>query len=398
MALQTGIDLVVAYKKETTFGTLPTNDSTAKQLRRLSFSLGLTKDAIRSAELRADKQRTAIRHGMRKVAGDVQGELSLGTYADLIGSGLRRDFAAVSSLAALTNITAAAVAPQFVRATGSWITDGLRVGMTIRMTGWTTTGTANNSKNFTIIALTATNMTVAETVAAKASGDSVVVSIPGKSSYVPLTGHTNDSYAFEQWAPSAAQSRRFLGCRVGGLSFEMPPNDKATFTATMSGQDRSQAGAQYFTSATAAGTAQMQTGLSGSLFVNGVQVAILTAFSLKTNNNLETQPVVGAAISPDVFQKGIDVSGSFSVLWQDSTFDGYFDSETEVPIVVQLRDSTASATDFINFCLPAVKVAGGSVPDGEGALVQSFEFVASVGAGTNGYQATTLFIQDSLAA
>lgn len=398
MALQTGIDLVIAYKKEATFGTLPANDSTAKQLRRLSFGLSLTKDAIRSAELRADKQRTAIRHGMRKVAGDVQGELSLGTYADIMGSGLRRDFAAVASLSALTNVTAAAVAPQFVRATGSWITDGLRVGMTIRMTGWTTTATANNSKNFTIIALTATDMTVAETVAAKASGDSVVVAIPGKATYIPLTGHTNDSYAFEQWASSAAQSRRFLGCRVGGMTFDMPPNDKASFTASFTGQDRTSAGTQYFTSATAAGTAQMQTGLSGALFVNGVQVAILTAFQLKTANNLETQAVVGANITPDVFQKAIDVSGSFSVLWQDSTFDGYFDAETAVPIVVQLRDSTASAADFINFCLPAVKVAGGSVADGEGALVQSFEFTASVGAGTSGYQATTLFIQDSLAA
>ena len=397
MSLQSGADLIIAYKKEATFGTLPTNDSTAKQLRRLKFGLSLTKDAIRSAEIRGDKQRPPIRHAMRKVGGQVEGELSLGTYCDFIGSGLRRDFAAVSSLGALTTVTAAATAPQFVRAAGSWITDGLRVGMTVRMAGWTTTATSNNSKNLTIVALTALNMTVVETVVAKVSGDSIVVSIPGKSTYIPLTGHTDDSYAFEQWAPTAVQSRRFLGNRVGGLTFNMPPNDKATLSVDFMGQDRASAAAQYFTAAAAASTVQMQTGLSGVLYVNGAAVAILTAFSLKTNNNLETLGVVGSNLTPNVFQKSIDVSGSFSVLWQDSTFDGYFDSETQVPVVVQLRDSTSSACDFINFCLPAIKVSGGDVPDAEGALVQSFEFAASVGDGTSGYQATTLFIQDSLA-
>ncbi len=397
MALQDGTGVIYAYKKESTFGVLPTNDSTAKQLRRTSFGVSLTKEAIRSAEIRRDRQRPAIRHAMRKVAGPVEGELSLGTYADFIGSSLRRNFAAVASLAALTTVTATVGAPQFVRASGSWITDGLRVGMTIRMTGWTTTAVANNSKNFTIIALTALQMTVAEAVAAKAAGDSVVVSIPGKCSYVPLTGHTNDSYSLEQWAPDAAQSRRFLGCRVGGLKISLPPNDKAMLSVDFMGQDRAKAASQYFSAAAAAGTSQMQTGLTGSLYVAGVQVAILTAFELSLTNGLETKGVVGSNLTPEVWQGTVEASGSFSVLWQDATFDGYFDDETDVPIVVQLRDSSASAADFMNIVLPSLKLAGGDLPDGERALVQSFQFSAAVGSGANGYEATTLFIQDSLA-
>jgi len=399
MPLQTGSNLVIAYKKEATFGVLPANDATAKVLRRTKFGLALKKDMIRSAEIRRDQQRPAPRHAMRKVDGPIEGELSLGTYAPFIASALRRDFAAVSSLSALTNVTASATAPQFVRATGSWITDGLRVGMTVRCSGWTAGGTANNSKNFTIIALTATNMTVLETVAAKASGDSVVFSIPGKVTYMPLTGHTNDSYAFEQWASDATQSRRFLGCRVGGIEFNMVFNDKVGVTFPFTGQDRVTPvpTTQYFTSATAAGTTQMQTGLSGSLIVNGVAVGILTAFSLKTSNNLDTKGAVGSNITPDVFQKSMDVSGSFSVLWQDGTFDGYFDLETSVPIVVQLRDSTSSTSDVMNIAIPANKIAGGDVGDEEGSLIQSFDFTASVGDGSNGYEATSLWIQDTLA-
>lgn len=397
MPLQTGTNLVIAYKKEATFGTLPANDATAKQLRRVSFGLSLKKDAIRSAELRRDQQRAATRHAMRKVDGAISGELSLGTYADFIGSGLRRSFATVAALSALTNVTASATAPHFVRAAGSWISDGLRVGMTFRWTGWTAGGTANNAKNYTIIALTATNMTVAETVAAKASGDSVVATPVGKSTWIPLTGHTNDSYAFEQWAPDATQSRRFLGNRVGGLDFSLPPNDKAALTVNLMGQDRSTAGTQYFSAATAAGTAQMQTGLSGSIWINGTAVGLLTGFQLTTTNNLEVQGVVGSNLTPDVFQGAVDVSGSFSVLWQDGIFDGYFDAETSVPIVVQLRDTISGTTDLMNLVLPACKLSGGDLPDGERALIQSFQFTASVGDGSNGYEATTLLVQDTLA-
>lgn len=394
--LQTGVGLLLAYKKETTYGTLPTNDSSAKYLRRLKFGISMKKDSIKSAEIRTDYQRPSSRHAMRKVDGNIECELSLGSYADFIGSTLRRDFAAVSSLGALTNVTAAATAPHFVRASGSWISDGLRVGMTVRMTGWTTTATANNSKNFTIVALTATNMTVMEVVAAKASGDSVVVSIPGKVTYIPTTGHTNDSYAFEEWAPSAVQSLRFLGVKIGGFDIKLPPNDKATLTLMAMGQDRTDSTTQYFTSASAASTTQMQTGLSGRVIVNGVQYGVVTDFSLSVNGNLSTRGVVGSNITPDVFRRAIDVSGSISVLWDDSAFDDLFDSETKAPMIVQLFDSSGSASDFMNICLPNTLFSGGDMPDDEGEIVQTLNFEASIGALT-GYETTSVWIQDSLA-
>ncbi len=395
--LQTGTGLVIAYKKESTFGTLPTNDSSAKQLRRVKFDLSLKKDMIRSNEIRTDRQRPAGRHAMRKVDGSIGGELSLGTYADFIGSALRRDFATVSALSALTNITAAATAPHFTRASGSFITDGLRVGMIFRMSGWTTTGANNNSRTYTIVALTATQITVAETVAAKASGDSVVITPAGKVSYVPLTSHTDDSYAFENWAATVSQSLRFLGQKVSSVSIDMPPNEKVMVDFGFMGQDRAKSTTQYFTSATAAGTSQMQTGLSGAIYINGTATAVLTGFKLQIEGGHEVQGVVGSNLTPDVFAGSVDVSGSFSVLWSSGTFDDLFDAETEVPIVIVLRDSTSAATEAMSITIPYAKLSGGSQPDAEKAIVQSFDFVARVGDGTSGYQATTLQIQDTLA-
>lgn len=400
MALQTGVSRVIAYRKETAYGTLPANDASAKKLRRVNFGLGLKKDLIKSEELRTDYQRPAGRHGMRKVDGAIQGELSLGTYADFIGSALRKVFTAVSSLAALTNVTAAVSAPQFTRAAGSWITDGLRVGMIVRMAGWTTTGTANNSTNYTIIALTATQITVAETVAAKASGDSVVVSIPGKVSYAPTTGHVDESYAFEDWAPSVTQSLRYLGNKPATIDLDMPPNDKVGISIAFMGQDRVSPvpTSQFFTNATAAGTSQMQTGLSGAVYVNGIAQGSITAFKLKIDGDPEVRGVVGAKISPDVFLGAIDVSGSMSVLWSSGTIDGYFDLETEVPVVIKLLDTTSATSDFMTITLPFCKLSGGDLADNPKAIVQSFDFSARVGADTSlGYEATTIMVQDSLA-
>lgn len=397
MTLQTGVALDIAYRIETTAGTLPTNDSTAKKLRRVSFGLGMKKDAIQSNEIRKSRQKSAPRHAMRKVDGAIQGELSLGTYADFIGSACRRNFAAVSSLSALTNVTAAAAAPQFVRASGSWITDGLRVGMTIRQSGWTAPATANNSKNFTIIALTDTDMTVFETVTAKASGDSVVVSIPGKVTYAPLTGHVENSYSFENYAADAVQSLRFLGNKVTSLDIDIPPNEKASITMNFMGLDRAKSTTQYFTSASAAGTSQMQTGLSASLYLAGLPVLVLTDFKLSMTLDGETKGVVGSNVTPDVFLGSLAASGSFSVLWKDGTCDDYFDAETPVSLVIQLRDTTSTSTDFMNICIPACKLSGGDQPDNEKAIVQNFNFTPYEGDGTSGYQATTIQFQDSLA-
>lgn len=398
MPIQIGVGLQVAYRKETAYGVLPVNDAQAKDLRRTKSGLTLAKDAIRSEEIRPDYQVVDMRHGMRKVEGPLDGELSLGTYADFIGSAVRRLFAAMTFAGgALTNITAAATAPHFVRAAGSWITDGLRVGMTIRMSGWTTTATANNARNYTITALTATQMTLAEPVVAKAAGDSITITIPGKGTFVPTSGHVNESYAIEHWAPDAGHSQRFLGCRVNTVGLNMPPNEKATISIGFMGRDRVTAATEYFSSAVAVGTNGIQTGLSGLLLVNGTAVGLLTSLSINLNNNCTTQGVVGSNTTPDVFPGRCDVSGSFSVLYDSATFDGFFDSEAQLSLIVKFNNDTGIGTDFMTLVLPRIKLAGGQMQDSQQAIVQSFEFTGLRGDGSNGFESTTLWLQDSLA-
>jgi hypothetical protein len=88
MAYQSGRQIEVAYAVETTYGTLP--DATpAKVFRPNAGNLSLGIEPIRSNENRRDGMMTRGRHGTRSVTGQYSGDLSVGSYDDLIEAVLR---------------------------------------------------------------------------------------------------------------------------------------------------------------------------------------------------------------------------------------------------------------------------------------------------------------------
>jgi hypothetical protein len=87
MTIATGSRHNLAYIAETTFGTTPTTP-VMQNLRHTGTTLGLSKDAIESEELRDDRQIAHFRHGNKNVSGDVNFELSYGTFDDFIEAAL----------------------------------------------------------------------------------------------------------------------------------------------------------------------------------------------------------------------------------------------------------------------------------------------------------------------
>ena len=75
MAISKGTSKVVAYKKESAWGTLAGNTS-GKLLRRVTASFNLTKETYESGEIRTDRQIADFRHGVRSADGSLNGELS----------------------------------------------------------------------------------------------------------------------------------------------------------------------------------------------------------------------------------------------------------------------------------------------------------------------------------
>jgi hypothetical protein len=389
MAIQTQVLTKVIRKKETAFGVLPAAAG-AREFRKVSDSIALKKNKIQSAAIQTNAQRPMARHGGRTVDGNIGVELALGLIDSELASVVRRDWTAVAPLAGLT-VTASVAAPNFVRSAGSWITDGLALGMLVKFSGFTAGAAANNGKLYTIIALTATEITVAESVVAAANAAAIGLTVPGKITYIPETGHTNDSYTIEKWYSAVAESYRFTGQRVASVNIGLAADDKVSAEIAYMGQDRQKATAQYFTNPAAPGGGDMLVTPSGMVVINGIGTKVCTNLTCDINGNASVGKVVGANVTPDVFMDMIDVTGQFSLYYENSAADDYFDQETAISIISRLDDGIGGA--FV-IAMPYVKVFGGG-ESGDKEIIRQYDYSAGPNAAGTGAGKSTILLQDT---
>lgn len=402
MPISKGTAKVVAYKKETTWGTLAGN-TLGKQLRRVTADFNLTKEAYESNELRTDRQVADFRHGVRMAEGSLNGELSPKTYADFMQSLVARDFT-VGASATGASITIAGSGPTYTvtRAAGSFITDGFEVGSVIRLTAGTF-NVNNLNKNLLIAGMTATVLTVivlnGTALTAEGPIASATVTTVGKETFVPATGHTDDSYTIEEFYSDIAQSEVYTGMKVGSMNVQLPATGLTTVDFSFMGKDLTQKGTtQYFTSPAAQGTEGIFAAVNGAVLVNGTRIALITSADFSVERALENATAVGSNSVAEIFTGRIRVSGNMSVYFEDATFRNYFDNETTVSVVLTLTTDTAANANFVSFVLPKVKINSFTKADSELGIVAQASFQALLNdVTTAGLPATTVYIQDSAA-
>jgi len=402
--IATGIFKQLVAKKQSALGTKATAGS-AQLFRRVTSTVDLQKATYQSAEIRPSMQRADMRHGVRSVSGEISGELSPGTYQGFMESALRGAWAATSAYAAGIDVTAAATAPQFVDASGGFLTAGLKVGMVGRWTGFAG-ATANNDRNFLITALTATDMTGifldGTAVVADTAGDSVTFTPVGKSLSIPTSGHTLDYWTIEHNYSDISQSEQFTDCVFGDIAISLPASGMATINFPVMGIDMDVSTSAYFTSPTAASTSGVLAAVNGAVYVAGTAVGYITSMDVNVAANLSLPGgVVGSNVEPDVFKGSFDVTGTATVLFTDAVMRDYFLNETEVSVVVALTTGNTATADFQVISLPRCKFGGSTKDDGETGLRMTVPFTAlenvAGGAGTASV-ASAIVIQDSLAA
>jgi len=401
--IATGDKKKISYKKEgaLTWGVLA-GQTGGQQLRRVTSQFNLKKAVYESAEIRIDYQTADMRHGVRSADGSLSGELSPKTYSDFMASVLAKDFAAVTS-ASPGAVTVAGTGPTYTvtRGTGSWLTDGVKVGTVTRFTGLTTT--ADNTKNLLVTNLTATVATVVVlngsslTPGATASG--AAYTVPGKTTFVPLTGHTDDSYTVEEYFTDILQSEVYTGMKVGSVAVKLPASGFSTVDIAFQGKDRAQTGStEYFSSPTALGNNSVLAAVNGNLVVNGVPVALLTSLDFSIARTLENAEVVGSNSVAGMFTGRIKVTGNFSAYFENGTFRDYFDNETTVSLIATIATGSGANAEFISFTIPKIKVGSADKNDSETGLMTTHSFTALLNdVTTNGLEATTIQIQDSQA-
>jgi hypothetical protein len=363
----------------------------------------LTKDTYQSAEIRSDYQVADSRHGTRRVAGDISGELSLGTYKDLFAAALRKEWVAGATFTAGvgSGITVDNTAKTITRASGSWITDGFKVGDVVRC------GSLNvgiDGKNMRIVSLTATVMTVAETPGADVStpDENATVSVVGSKLWVPTSGHTDVSFAFEHYFSDIDEAELFTGCKINTIALGLPATGLATAAFNIMGQNStlySAGSAPYYTSPTAETDTAIAAAVNGSLRVGGQDVANVTGLTINIASNLTGDSVVGSNLIPTMFPGRVVVSGQFTCYYEaGSSIRSDFYDETEISLIAKLDAGSASNTDFLTIGLGRIKLGGASKDDGEKGLIQTVPFQALLdtsGGSTSSTEKTTIWMQDS---
>ena len=410
MTIGQGLYKQFRLKRQTVLGTLASGGSGGYILRRKMATLDLTRETYNTdEEIASHQQRSSERQGTQVVDGKYDAFFSPGTQTDLFAALLRRDFTAGATTGALVNVTAAVTSGAqgtFTRATGSYLTDGFKIGDVIRWTGWATTGVPNNAHNMMIIALTATVMTVycldAVAVGAKAAGDSVTGAVYGKRTYVPDTGHTNIYYTGEIWDSSITVSEVSKDVKVGSCAAKIPGNGNVDLSFTLVGLDQSApATSVYFASPTAETTSDIVAAATGVLVINGSVNVLVTSIDF-TIDGQETPAdgCVGTRLRPDIFRKKIIVKGTFTGYVTDSVMDNISRNETEVNLMVAMTTNTTAAADFVTLIMQRIKLQTSKSNDGEVGSIRTYQFSAlydSTGGTGTAKDKSTISMQDSLA-
>jgi len=403
MGQASGVFKQVTYKVETTYGVMPAAGA-AQAMRRVTSSLDMTKDTYQSAEMRPDFQMADFRHGLRKVGGTINGELSAKTYADFLAAVLKKDFAAGATVTGASfTIAGAAGAWTITRAAGSWLTDGVKVGDVVRLTAGAF-NPANLDKNIQVTALTATVLTGivlnASALVAQGPITAATLAVIGKKAFTPQSGHTDKSFAIEHWHPDVPASEVFTGCKVAKMTFTLPATGMATVAVEFVGKDVTPGVAQYFVTPTPVTLTGTMAAVNGVVKVGNATGGTITSATIEITAAQSSEPGIGSNTADQAATGRVLVTGQVTAKFDSTSLRDAFYNETETSAYLAFTADNAPASDFMAFSLSRLKLNGASKDDGEKILIQTIPFQALLdinGGAGKATEMTTLSVQDSAA-
>lgn len=394
---QTGQGIVVAYKVESAFNVAPGATGATRIRLNSSPGLSLQRTLITPGEIRADQLSPMGRLGSREVTGSYAGDLSLSSWDDFLEAVLRGTWVAnvTINFSDVTSITTGT--NTIVGASGSFVTLGVRVGDVIRLSGHAQAG--NNDRNLRVTGVTASTITVAETLTVDAVGDAAGT-ITILRTLVNSATPTRRSFHIEEYNQDIDESELFGGCRIVGVTIRGGPDGMATIECQVLGAsvDTLATGASpFFTTPTLDSTIGLVMA-DATLRYGGADIATLTAFELSAAIVAATQPVIGATVTPDVFDNRLNVTGSLSLVRGDLVNVDRFTDETELELHVLLVEPEAEPKDCLSIFVPRLKLTSAGSPLGDdGAMIETLPFIAGKKESVTGYDDTLLKFSTSAA-
>lgn len=405
MTVAQGINKITVYKEQVALGT-PAIGAGGQVLRRKTSVAKTSRATYTNDEIVQHQQSTGVNLGTASSDWQFEGLLSPGTYSGLLAGLMRKAFTATTALTTLSLTIAGAGPYTITRGSGDFLAGGLKIGDVIRITAGTYANPVNRDNNFVITALTATVATVitlnGTSLVAEGPVATSTITVVGKKSIVPLTGHTDKLFTVEEWYADLAKSELFPDIRVGQADIGLPASGNATIKLNSQGLGvRTNGVAQALTAPTAATTSPVLTAVRGILLVNGTKSQVVTGVTLTVKTALTAEgPIVGSNFSPDMSRGRIEVTGQFTALFDSTTLRDLFDAETLTSMVAVMAADTTNNADFMAFNMSAIKLTDAAPDDGEKAIIRTYPFTAQLNAAGGAALAndqTILSIQDSLA-
>lgn len=403
MAVEQGQLKKLAYKKQAGLGSAASGAS-GQYLRRETAAFNLMKDKFNSNEIVTHQQYTGDTYGVSKASGTLSGVISPATYKDFLASLVRADFATVTAITGMSLTIAGSGPYTITRAAGDFLTGGIKIGHVVRITAGTYTGTARDI-NLLVTGVTATVLTVVvpngSTLTAQGPIASSTVTVTGKTTKVPTTGHTNDYYTLEEWYSTNSKSRLYTDMQVASAAISIPATGNSTISLPFVGLGRTKGGSQVLTSPTTETTSTILSAANAYILVNGTRTTVATSMSLTIDGKVtHGEPVIGSRTLSDVVRGEVNVSGTVTVQYDAETISDLFVNETAVSIICVLFADGSATSDFISFVIPRAKFFGDDIDDGKKQLVMTLPFTAelnSSGGAALANDQTTIGIQDSAA-
>jgi hypothetical protein len=239
----------------------------------------------------------------------------------------------------LVSLEAVAATDKFVRAAGSWITDGFVVGMWIRSGGFA--DPANNGLH-KITAVTATDLTCGGSALvdeASAAGRTILARMA-------RNGSTKRSFSVEEEFPDVASFVKYIGMRISQWQMTVTAKQIVTGSFSFMGQKGVSAGATAVSTGNVSGNSNVVFNASnnvGTILEGGAALATaLRSIQFSLNNNPREVVQIGSLTPADINYGTCQITGTIEAYFDGLTLYEKFLNHTSSSLSFRLTDSAGN--------------------------------------------------------
>lgn len=349
----------LSYVAESTWGTTPASALTNMRItgESLKYNIGTDK----SAELRSDRQTTDLIQTSFDASGDVNFELSYGSFDDMFKAALYSAGWSTTVAVSATDISAANADNSYNSTTTDFTTENISVGQWIKVGGFTDSANNGFAK---VVSVTANKIVVSNlTLADEAAGDTVTMA-----GSMIRNGTTQESFSIEKKFDDITQFVGFRGMVPNTLALNIESQSKVTGTIGFTGKDA--VGPQGTTIGTGApNAANSNQVLSVGSHIQNVReagallssTAYARTINFSLNNNNRNKDAVGQKGAVGISAGSVEITGTLTAYFEDETLYQKFINNTSSSLDYRIEDDAGNAY-VITF--PNVKYSDGNVVAG----------------------------------